>query len=180
MSPSSLPSLDASDTFGRRQVIPITDAVRRVRFSTSRHWAISAAAREILDEIHDGLSVPQTPRAEPIDTTESIVMEGTGFETRFVTGAHVARRKVTCAFADDAPLAIVEPTPFAVVADISLQQAAAEALNRLATQRTRARRLSLVGKHEVTPALRSPVVWFAIAIVVTSLAVAVLAALGRL
>jgi hypothetical protein len=51
-------------------------AVKDPRFSTRRHWAISAQARELLDDIYAEVAAASaTPRAV-VASSESIVMSG--------------------------------------------------------------------------------------------------------
>jgi hypothetical protein len=118
-----------ADDFSRRVILPPSASVRAPRFSTSRDWATSATVREVLDLIV--LDVPQAPRPEPAEVScESIEMSGIEVRSEFRTGSHIARRRFTCAFADDAPLAIASE-PFAAMADDSIRGAAAERLRQM-------------------------------------------------
>ncbi len=121
-----------ADDFSRRQFLPASAAVKGPRFR-HRDWALSATAREILDEIH----VPLTPRPErDHEAAESIVMCGASIQNSVRVGAHVVRQHRTVATFEAPELSIAEP----VVRDESLAAAAGEALAAMNSRRPTARR----------------------------------------
>jgi hypothetical protein len=150
----------AADEFGRRQILPVSAAVRCPRFSTTRHWAISATAREVLDSF----DLPLTPRPErSIDPAESIVLEGCVILNSLRTGSHVVKQRRTVDFETLPELSIAEP--FAVVADDSIRGAAAERLRQISTVKR---------PRNSAPVLRrsTPSPWVAVAIVAAGLTAA--------
>jgi hypothetical protein len=125
---SILADAPASDDFSRRQILPASAAVKGPRFSTTKHWAISSVAREVLDSF----DLPLTPRPERnIDPAESIVLEGCVILNSLRTGSHVVKQRRTVDFETWPELSIAEP--FAVVADDSIRGAAAERLRQIST-----------------------------------------------
>lgn len=127
--------------FSARQILPTSAAVRAPRFSTSRHWAISRTARELVDQIHAELHVPMAPRAEPVDSTESVVLAGNEIFTSWRSSAGVVRQHRTVVDLATLPeLSIAEP--FVAVPDTSIRSAAGEALAAINNRRPAARRVA--------------------------------------
>jgi hypothetical protein len=147
-----------------RQIIPAALAVSVAPLAPSQHasrrrfndtdWKRSALRRELRD-------VP--------NFTESIELEADHAVTRFIdhaTKRETSRRVVQFAFAPEPVLAIAaEPQPFERVPTLASEAAAA--LDRMATQKVRARAVA----RPAPSAGRSPVAW-AVVLVLGALAAA--------
>lgn len=152
MNTSILADAPASD-HSARQILPTSAAVRAPRFSTSRHWAISRTARELVDQIHAELHVPMAPRAEPVDSTESVVLAGNEIFTSWRSSAGVVRQHRTVVDLAMLPeLSIAAPFE----ASPSIQSEAAVALAAINNRRPAARR--------VVPAPAATPAWVIIAV----------------
>ncbi len=152
--------VDSTDQFSRRTVLDLSHAVKAPRFATADHER-SRIVREVLDLFT--LDVPQTPRPErTVDMSESVVLEGLSIVNSLRTGDHVVRQRRVADLA--APeLSIAEPFEPAP----TLQADAAAALDRMATQRVRAR----VVARPAPAAGRSSIVWVAAAMVIAALVI---------
>lgn len=127
-----------ADDFSRRQILPASAAVKAPRFSTTRHWAVAAQIREVLD-----LDAPPPPRPVASQQCESIIMEGASIRRTMRTGAFEVRQNSTVALdVDNTP----PPLAFEPVADSTLQSDAAAALAAINSRARRAPRAAAVPK----------------------------------
>jgi hypothetical protein len=138
------PILSPGD-FSRRQVLPLSAAIRPVRFAR-RDWEVSAQVRDVLDSF-DHSPLRPAPRPVVDHPCESIVMEGASIQRTMRTGGHVVRQNSTVTLElDDTP---APPLAFETTAT-PMQSAASEAL--AAMDRPHARR----GARLPRPALKAP------------------------
>ena len=127
-----LPSFDPT----RRQVLPLSEAVRAPRFKR-RDWQLSAQVREVADSFE----LPRQP-SPPVDDDahgESIVMQGAEIRNTLRTGSHVVTQKRIADLGTLPELAIIE-APQAFERAPTLLEDADAALNRLATRANKVRR----------------------------------------
>jgi hypothetical protein len=135
----------------RRQVLPLSAAIRPVRFAR-RNWEISQQVREILDSWDTGRPVVQ-PAPRPVaddQNCESIIMEGSQIQRTWrKTGAFEVRQHstTTLGVVEDAPA----PLAFAVVADTGIRDAASAALEAINSRKPHGRRAPREPAKPLTP-----------------------------
>jgi hypothetical protein len=124
-----------------RQVIPLAEAVKAPRFSTSRHWQVSSQAREVLDEIMSEINRPLPPRPteSPEIYCENVTLEGSRIEIRATFQSLEFKR------AFDAPALVEAPAPALAIVDTPAafepdRTAALDAAAALRVLESRARR----------------------------------------
>lgn len=139
-----------SNDHSTRQVLPLSAAVKPVRFSTTKHWAISQTVREVLDSFDTPLRPLIAPPVErDIDHAESIIMSGNEIVNTLRTGSHQVKQRRTADLAMlPMELAVVEP----FAPDAILQTDAATALAKLNDHKPHARR----GARLPRPATKAP------------------------